>query len=142
MNNRIINVMIIVATVTLLSVLAFYVKAGSTADAVAVLRTTGMTCGSCSSKITTLLETQKGVAGSEVDIEGGWVIVGYDTKSVNPEVLAGTINSIGFVSSVYRVLTPEQFKQITGRVIGRKGSPVGDCGDCGPRGGCGIKKQI
>ena len=59
MKNRTINVMILVATVTLLSVLAFYVRIGATADSVAVLKTTGMTCGSCSSKITKALESLK-----------------------------------------------------------------------------------
>jgi copper chaperone CopZ len=88
MKKRIINVMILAAAITFLTVLAFYVRAGVTADSVAVLRTTGMTCGSCSSKITTALQTLKGVSVAEVDVDGGWVVVGYDTMVVKPEVLA------------------------------------------------------
>jgi len=141
MKNKIFNVIIFVAAVTLLSVLALYVKVGVTADSVAVLKTTGMTCGSCSSKITRALETLKGVAVTEVDIEGGWVVVGYDTKAVKPEVLAGKVNGAGFGSNVHVVLTPEQFKQLTGRAIGKKASPSGGCGGCGTSGGCGTKKQ-
>jgi len=141
MKNKIFNVIIFVAAVTLLSVLALYVKVGVTADSVAVLKTTGMTCGSCSSKITRALETLKGVAVTEVDIEGGWVVVGYDTKAVKPEVLVGKVNGAGFGSNVHVVLTPEQFKQITGRDIGKKASPSGGCGGCGTSGGCGTKKQ-
>jgi len=141
MKNKIFNVIIFVAAVTLLSVLALYVKVGVTADSVAVLKTTGMTCGSCSSKITRALETLKGVAVTEVDIEGGWVVVGYDTKAVKPEVLVGKVNGAGFGSNVHVVLTPEQFKQITGRAIGKKASPSGGCGGCGTSGGCGTKKQ-
>jgi len=141
MKNKIFNVFIFVAAVTLLSVLALYVKVGVTADSVAVLKTTGMTCGSCSSKITRALETLKGVAVTEVDIEGGWVVVGYDTKAVKPEVLAGKVNGAGFGSNVHVVLTPEQFKQLTGRAIGKKASPSGGCGGCGTSGGCGTKKQ-
>lgn len=141
MKNRIINVVILVSVVTFLSVLAFYVKVGATADSVAVLRTTGMTCGSCSSKITTALNALKGVAVTEVDVEGGWVVVGYDTKTVRPEALAEKVNGAGFSSNVHRVLTPEQFKQITGRDIGKDASPSGGCGGCGTKGGCGANKN-
>lgn len=142
MKNKIVNVVIIAAAVTLLSVLAFYVRIGATADSVAVLRTTGMTCGSCSSKVTKALETVKGVAVTEVDVEGGWVVVGYDTKSVKPEALAEKVNGVGFGSKVHLVLTPEQFKQITGRDIGKNVTPSGGCGGCGTKGGgCGSDKK-
>ncbi|MDD2736408.1 MAG: heavy-metal-associated domain-containing protein [Desulfuromonadaceae bacterium] len=131
-----VNAVIIVVTITILSLLGFYVTARATADSVAVLRTTGMTCGSCSSKITKALESLKGVAVTEVDVEGGWVVVGYDTKSVKPEALAAQVISSGFGSNVYKVLTPEQFKQATGRDIGAKAIPSSGC--CGGKGGgCG-----
>lgn len=142
MKNRIFNVVILVSAVTLLSVLAFYVRIGATADSVAVLKTTGMTCGSCSSKISKALETLKGVAVTEVDVEGGWVVVGYDTKTVKPDTLAAQVSSTGFGSAVHMVLTPEQFKQITGRDIGKNASPSGGCGGCGTKGGgCGSNKN-
>ena len=140
MKNRTVNVVILVAAVTLLSVFAFYVRIGATADSVAVLKTTGMTCGSCSSKISKELEALKGVAVTEVDVEGGWVIVGYDTKTVKPEVLAEKVNAVGFGSNVHQVLTPEQFKQITGRDIGAKAATTSGC--CGSKGGgCGSNKK-
>lgn len=140
MKKKIANAAVLIASVTLLAVLAFYVRVGSTADSVAVLKTTGMTCGSCSSKITTALESVKGVAGTEVDIEGGWVIVGYDTKSVKPESLAEKVNVAGYGSKVHVVLTPEQYKQMTGADFGKK--PVlSGCGGCGSGGGCGAKRQ-
>lgn len=139
MKNRILNVVIFISAVTLLSVLAFYVRIGNTADSVAVLRTTGMTCGSCSSKISAALETLKGVAVTEVDVEGGWVVVGYDTKTVEPGALAAQVRSTGFDSAVHMVLTPEQFKQTTGRDIGAKATPSSGC--CGGKGGgCGSSK--
>jgi len=140
MKNKKINVVILIAAVTFLSVLAFYVRIGATADSIAVLKTTGMTCGSCSSKITKALESLKGVAVTEVDVEGGWVVVGYDTKDVKPESLAEKVNGAGFGSKVHIVLTPEQFKQITGRDIGKKASSSGGCGGCGTKGGCGSNK--
>jgi copper chaperone CopZ len=124
----------------MLAVLGFSVRIGATADSVAVLKTTGMTCGSCSSKITKALKSVKGVAATEVDVEGGWVVVGYDTKSVKPDALAEKVAGVGFASNVYRVVTPEQFKQITGRDIGKKASSSGGCGGCGSKGGCGTSK--
>ena len=140
MKNTKINVVIFIVAVTFLSVLAFYVRIGATADSIAVLKTTGMTCGSCSSKISKALESLKGVAVTEVDVEGGWVVVGYDTKDVKPESLAEKVNGAGFGSNVHVVLTPEQFKQIAGRDIGKQASPSGGCGGCGTKGGCGSNK--
>jgi periplasmic mercuric ion binding protein len=139
--NKIINSIIITVATVFLVTLAFYVRTGATADSIAVLKTSGMTCGSCSSKITAALEKQKGVAVTEVDVEGGWVVVGYDTKAVTPWILAEKVSSSGFGSKVHQVLTPEQFKQLTGRDIGRSTSPSGGCGGCGTNGGCGTKKQ-
>lgn len=141
MKKKVVNGVIIISVITILSLLAFFVRIGATADSIAVLKTTGMTCGSCSSKITKALETLKGVAVTEVDVDGGWVVVGYDTKDVKPESLAEKVNGAGFGSKVHVVLTPEQFKQITGRDIGNKASSSGGCGGCGTKGGCGSNKK-
>jgi copper chaperone CopZ len=139
--NYIVNGIIIAVAAVFLVTLAFHVKIGSTADTIAVLKTSGMTCGSCSSRITKALETLKGVAVTEVDVEGGWVVVGYATRAVKPEALAAAVSGAGFGSKVHQVLTPEQFKQITGRDVGNNASTSG-CGGCGTNSGCGTKKQI
>lgn len=124
--------LIVITAVIVLIVFAFRVRSGATADSVVVLQTVGMTCGSCSSKITKALEALKGVAATEVDVSGGWVIVGYDTTAVNPEILAEKVTGTGFISNVHRVLTPDQFKQITGRNVGQNSAPsTGGCGGCG-----------
>jgi copper chaperone CopZ len=128
---RISTVFLIITAVTLLVVLAFRVRIGATAESVAVLKTTGMTCGSCASKITRALEGVKGVAVTEVDVAGGWVSVGYDPKTVKPEVLAEKVSGAGFGCNVHRVLTTEQFKQVTGRDFGKHASSSGGCGCCG-----------
>lgn len=130
---------LVIAAVTLLVFFGFRVRVGATADSVAVLQTTGMTCGSCSGKITKALESVKGVAVTEVDVSGGWVIVGYDTKVVKPETLAERITGTGFNSKLSEVLTPEQFRQITGRNVGQNAAPSSGC--CGGKGGgCGANK--
>ena len=125
--------------VALLAVFGFYVRIGATADAVVVLKTGGMTCASCAGKITKALEAQKGVVAAEVDLDGGWVIAGYDSKQVKPESLAEKVSGIGFTSRIQAVLTPERFRQITGRDIGRQAKKSGCCGGNG--GGCGSKNN-
>ncbi|MBT0663623.1 heavy-metal-associated domain-containing protein [Geobacter pelophilus] len=131
---------LVITAVTLLVVLAFHVRAGATANAVAVLKTTGMTCSSCSSAITKALKRESGVAVTEVDVAGGLVIVGYDTQRTKPETLAQKVSDAGFSSNIYAVLTPEEFKQATGREIGRSASATTGC--CGVnKGGCTNNRQ-
>jgi len=133
---RITSALFVIMSVTILVALAFRVSIGATADSIAVLRTTGMTCGSCASKISKALESVKGVALSEVDVSGGWVIVGYDTKTVKPETLVEMVRSTGYYSQVTDVVTPEEFKKITGRNVGQNATPKKGC--CGGNGGgCG-----
>lgn len=131
--------LLVIAAVTLLVVFALRVGSGATADSIAVLKTTGMTCGSCSSKISKALESMKGIAVTEVDVNAGWVLVGYDSKTVKAQALAAKVASAGFDSKVSVILTPEQFKQMTGRDVGTKAAKLSGC--CGGNGGCGTKKQ-
>jgi len=139
MNAKKISTLLLVITViALMVILAFRIRVGVTADSVAVLKTTGMTCGACSSSITKALESLKGVAAAEVDVEGGWVIVGYDTKAVKSDTLAEKVKSAGFSSTIDAVMTPEQFKQIAGRPFGQKA--ISGKGCCGGN-GCGSNKQ-
>ncbi|HBG06630.1 MAG: heavy metal transporter [Geobacteraceae bacterium GWC2_58_44] len=133
MKNRIFNTCLILAVVVILAVFAVYVRVGATADAVVVLRTSGMTCGSCIAKVNKALQAETGVAATEVDLEGGWVIAGYDSKQVAPEKLAQKVAATGFGSTVQMVLTPEQFKKLAGRDIGQQ---AGGSGCCGAK-GCG-----
>lgn len=130
MKNTILNACFILAVVVILAVFAVYVRVGATADKIVVLRTSGMTCGSCISKVTKALQSERGVAATEVDIAGGWVIAGYDSKLAAPEQLAKAVTESGFASSVQSVLTPEEFKEIAGREVGQQQSGSSGCG-CG-----------
>ena len=140
---RVSTALLLLASVAMLVALAFRVSIGATADSVAVLKTTGMTCGSCAGKITDALKPVPGVAATEVEVENGWVIVGYDTKAIQPDKLAAKVKETGYYSMVTEVITPERFKQVTGRTIGQKGTTSGGCGGCGSGkgGGCGSNKQ-
>jgi len=133
MRNRALNTGLVLAVVAVLAVFAFYVRVGATADAVVVLKTSGMTCGSCITKVTKALQSERGVAATEVDLEGGFVVAGYDSKQVAPERLAQMVAATGFESKVQAVLTPEQFRVVLGRDIGAK-TVAGGC--CGAK-GCG-----
>ncbi|HBA90091.1 MAG TPA: copper chaperone [Geobacter sp.] len=131
MKKRVLNASLVLVAAVMLAVFAFYVRVGATADAVVVLRTSGMTCGSCVGKVTKALQGEKGVVATEVDLEGGVVIAGYDSKQVAPERLAQTVAATGFGSTVQAVLTPEQFRTIVGRNIGAQAAAGGCCGSRG-----------
>jgi copper chaperone CopZ len=136
---KIITAGLAIVALVLLTVLALYVRAGATADTIAVLKTDGMTCLSCSETIAKALKREKGVAVSEVDVNGGWVVVGYDSQSVKPETLVQRVTASGFRSNLQTLLTPEQFRQITGREIGMPDGRPGGC--CSGKGGCNPAKQ-
>ena len=108
---RLSTLFLVITVVTVLVVLIFRVKNGAAADSLAILKTTGLPCGSCYSKITKALESLKSVKIVEVDEERGWVIVGFDTKTVRPEDLAEKANSTGFGSNMHVVQIPEKFRQ-------------------------------
>lgn len=130
------NALLVATVVTLLVVLAFRVRGGATAEAIAVLQTIGMTCDRCSSTITLALERERGVAVTAVDVAKGWVMVGYDPKTIKPNTLVAKVTEAGFGCKVYAVLTPEQFTQVTGKEISKMASVAKGCGGCGSRSGC------
>jgi copper chaperone CopZ len=135
---NIINFAIVIAVVCLLGVLALRVQTGATADSVAVLKTSGMTCSGCSETITSALKGAHGVAAAEVDVEQGYVIIGYEASRVTPAVLAKTVTGSGYASSVERVMPPDEFHRLAGRNVGEKyGQGQGCCGS----GACGMKKK-
>ena len=130
---KIYNIVLVLTAIALLVVFAFSVRIRPAADNVAVLITAGMTCGSCAGKIEKALQAKEGVASVEVDADGGWVIVGYDSKKVKPEVIASTVSGLGYWSNVAELLRVERFRAITGRDPGAKMKSIGCGGGCGNR---------
>ena len=133
-----ISYLMVAGVMALLLVLSFHVRVGATADSVALLKTTGMTCSSCADGIVSALQKVAGVVATEVDVAGGWVVVGYSTGTVKPELLAGTVSRAGYASSVTRVMTPAEYRQLSGKDIGRTAASADGC--CG-MGKCGMKQQ-
>jgi copper chaperone CopZ len=134
MRTRIWNACLIITVIAILGVFAVYVRVGATADAVVVLDTSGMTCGACADKVAKALQCQKGVASTEVDLDSGRVMAGFDSKQVAPAALAQKVTETGFKCKVDAVLTPAEYKAAAGHNIGDKGTVSSCCGAKGCRG--------
>ncbi|MCM0079975.1 heavy-metal-associated domain-containing protein [Geomonas sp. Red32] len=128
MRNKVINISLVALVLVVLAVFGRYVRMGACADAVVVLKTSGITCDRCVQQVTRALQSQRGVAAIEVDLKKGWVVAGYDSKQVAPGELAKKVCDSGFCSQVEKVLTPQQFKAVAGHEVSRQ---TGGC--CGQR---------
>jgi copper chaperone CopZ len=124
------NFILIIIAVAVLAGFAFFVRIGEDPDSVVVLKTNGMTCESCSEKITKALQRQKGVTSVEVDVEAGRVIAAYDSKVAKPESLAGAVTSLGYGSTVLQVLSAEHYRAMTGRSLPMRTAMGGGRGGC------------
>jgi len=89
-----------------------------------------MRCRSCEAKVTKVLEKQKGVASTEVNAAAGKVIVWYDSHTVHPEKLAGSLTDIGYGSSLFVIMPVDKYMAMTGKTGGTRASAKG-CGGSG-----------
>ncbi len=104
---------------------------GATADSVAILKSQGVTCGSCAGRIERALKEKPGVASVSVDVDAGRVTVAYDSKKAAPEVLAQAVTELGYGSSILQVLTTEPYKAMAGSNAAVQTAKAGGCGgDC------------
>jgi len=126
------NLILILVAITVLAAFAFSVRNGEHPDSVVVLKTLGMTCASCSGKITKVLHAQQGVTSAEVDVPGGRVTVWYDSKQSGPERLAQSVTAIGYGNSILMNRPADEFRAMTGR----SGSAMARAGGGGCGGGC------
>ncbi|HJV64485.1 MAG TPA: heavy-metal-associated domain-containing protein [Geomonas sp.] len=131
MKNKIVNISLVAAVAIILLVFGLYVRIGATADSVVVMKTSGMECGSCMAKVSKALQSEQGVAATEVDLEKGVVAAGYDSRQVSADKLARAVSKAGFASNVQAVLSPEQFRKATGHSVGRVAAGEGCCGSKG-----------
>lgn len=123
------NVLLVVVALVVVAVFAFSVRLEAAADAVVVLKTSGMTCGSCAGRIEKALKARPGVASVEVDLDAGQVMVGYDSKLAEPGKLAAGVTEIGYGSSILQTMTAEEYRTMTGRDM-RVRAAKGGCGCC------------
>lgn len=102
------------------------------ADAVAVLKSQGVTCGSCAGRIEKALREKAGVASVEVEVEAGRVVVAYDAKLVKAEALAAAVTGAGYGSSVLQTMTADQYRDVTGKELTARPAKSG-CACCADR---------
>lgn len=136
MKNKIVNASLVAVVAVILIVFALYVRVGATADAVVVMKSSGMTCGSCAARVSKILQAEPGVAATEVNLEKGLVVAGFDSKQVSAEKLARAVSVAGFASSVQAVVTPEQFRKEAGHSVGALAERC-----CGSKGCCAKRNQ-
>jgi len=130
MKNKTINTILIIFVTAMLVKLAFFVRLGATADKVVVLQTAGITCGGCVADIEKALQAKGGIASMEVDVRGGRVIVGFDSKKIRRDEIVAVISGLGYRVKVSEVLSIEQFRAKTCREPGIKMRYIG-CAGCG-----------
>lgn len=123
------NILLVVIALAVVAVFAFSVRLEAAADAVVVLKTNGMTCGSCAGLIEKALKASTGVASVEVDLDAGQVVVGYDSKLAEPGKLAAGVTGIGYGSSILQTMTAEEYRAVTGRDVKARAAK-GGCGCC------------
>ena len=61
-----------------------------------LLKVTGMTCGSCISKVTNALKTVSGVGEVKVSLSAGEATVQFDERLTSPEQLKSVVTDAGF----------------------------------------------
>jgi mercuric ion binding protein len=133
MNNKTINIILIIFVFVILVTLPFFVRLGVTADKVVVLVIAGITCGGNVSDLEKALQAKEGIASMEVDVHGGRVIAGFDSKKIRPDEIAATIAGLGYRNNVSEVLSIDQFRAKTGREPGIKKRYIRCSGGCGAR---------
>jgi copper chaperone CopZ len=130
MNFKKTDTMLVILVGIMLVTLAFFVRTGGTADRVGVFKTDGITCDGCVAEIEKALKAKKGIASMEVDIQGGRVIVGYDSMKIEPAEIAGAIAGSGYRDKVSQVMSMERFRAITGREPENRMHATVGCGGC------------
>jgi len=64
----------------------------------AAFQLTGMTCGSCSQKVTTALKEIDGVLAAAVDYQTGNAVVSFDGSKTNTVAMIAAITEAGFAA--------------------------------------------
>lgn len=125
------NILAVVAVAVVLVLFGLFVRFDASANTYAVLKASGMTCGSCSAKVEKALRNKPGVSSVKVDVPSGLVLVGYDGRVVEARMLAEDVSRAGYGATVQRVLNAKQYAAMMA------GSSGGGCSNCSGSGGCG-----
>lgn len=123
------KILIALSITVVVASMVFALNSRPEADRVAVLKTLGMTCGSCAASIERLLITKPGVVEVKVSVEAARVAVGYDSKFTGAEMIAVAATEAGYRSAVVEELTVAQFRERHGDQLSSMAqSKKGGCG--------------
>jgi copper chaperone len=70
----------------------------SAEGAKATFQISGLTCGSCSEKVTTVLKGIDGVLAAAVDYQSGEAVVAFDEAKTTPDALLAAITQTGYAA--------------------------------------------
>lgn len=70
------------------------------------LAVSGMTCGSCSSRVERTLSAELGVSAVRVDLPGARAWVVYDATATAPDLLAAAVTTAGYPATVSQNAVP------------------------------------
>jgi len=121
------TLIMIVSVLLIASGILLFGKPLASANAIALLQANGMTCGSCSQKITQALTKHPGVAEVTVDITAGLIEVQFDSRQTNPATLAANVNTLGYPTAVAYV---QPIKGAAKAPADASGCGTGGCGNC------------
>ena len=120
---KLLNLLLIVASVLVVTFFALSVRLEASPDTVTVMQADGIACERCAAVIAKALEAEKGVASVSVDAATGRVVVGYDSKNVGPEVLTSRVTTAGYACRILRTQTAAAYRtESGGQIITRKTS--------------------
>lgn len=75
-----------------------------------LLKVTGMTCGSCISKVTNALKMVSGVSDVDVSLSAGEATVQYDERLTSPDQLKAAVKGAGYGVDVTNAAHSQQSK--------------------------------
>lgn len=117
-NEKVTNVVLVLAVIVVLAFFAFAVRIRPAADNVALLRRTDVTHTFGAEGVVKRLQSQKGVTSVEADLSGEFVAAAYDSKAVKPESIAAEASAVGHPYELAKVVTVAQYKAMTGKMPG------------------------
>jgi len=126
------NLVLALIVLVVMGIFAFAIHVRPTADQVAMVKATDISCG-VTLDIEKNLYEKLGVVTVDVNSNLGEVTVGYDSKIIQPNVIASAIAKMGCEVTDVAVFDIDRFKAMTGKRPGTNPASVGCGGACGVR---------
>jgi copper chaperone CopZ len=126
------NSVLALAVLVVLGSFAFAIHGRPTADQVTVVKATGINCGVIID-IEKSLFAKQGVVAVDVNPDEGKVIVGYDSKIIQPNEIASVITEMGYEIFAMKTSDIDSLKAVAGKGPDANTASVGCGGFCAVR---------